>query len=65
MENKFYIYLTGWQGMTEDAVKLEEADYVEETREKAEQTARKAFEEWLDIDEHVYIYHNGELEEYI
>ena len=60
-KNKYYVFATGWNGMTKDDVFFEEPDVICNTFEDAIKTINRLWETTLEEDEGCYLYHNGKL----
>ena len=64
MKNKkYYIYITGWNGMKIEEVGKRKYEKVYSNLEKAKEEIKRLWEEEIECDEGVYLYHNGVLEE--
>ena len=61
--NLFYVFLTGWQGMTQKGLDKAIPYAICETLEQARKACDKAWKEELAEDEAAYIYHDGYLGE--
>lgn len=58
-DNKYYVFGSGWEGMTLKDIKYTEPEAICDTYEEAMNEVDRLWDEILAPDEGAYVYHNG------